>query len=89
MFFLHRDELKGEELIKPLTKKIVAKVNEDKPDVLPKCHLKMIIQRFITGRIHWWLEQESYDDREAGKNYLKNEAMSSKTQKTKQVGKEL
>ena len=86
-FFSHRDNLKGDEIIKPLTKKIVAKLNDARPGELPQCHLKIIIQRYITGRIHWWLEQETYDDKQKGKNYLKSEAMSSKTQKTKEIGK--
>ena len=87
MLFSYRDKLKGGEITKPLTKKIVTKLNDARPGELPQCHLEIIIQRFINARIHWWLEQETYDDKQSGKNYLKNEAMSSKTQKTKEIGK--
>ena len=85
--FPYRDKLKGEEITAPLTKKIVTKLNDARPEELPQCHLKIIIQRFINGRIHWWLQQETNDNKESEKSYLKNEAMSSKTQKTKDIGK--
>ena len=89
IFQLYRDKLKGGEITKPLTKKILQKVNEEKPDQIPQCHLKMIIQRFLNGRIHWWLQQETAENKETEKDYLKNESMSSKTQKSKQIGKEI
>ena len=65
----------------------MTKLNDAKPGQIPQCHLKMIIQRFINARIHWWLEQETYDNQQTEKSYLKSEAMSSKTQKTKEIGK--
>ena len=89
ILFSYRDTLKGGEITKPITRKIVEKVNTAKPGQLPQCHLKMIIQRFINARIHWWLIQETNEAKESEKDYLKSEAMSSKTQKSKELGKQL
>ena len=89
IFKLYRDKLKGDEIAEPITRKIVEKLNTARPEQLPQCHLKMIIRRFINARIHWWLQQETNENKETEKSYLKSEAMSSKTQKSKEVGKEL
>ena len=78
--------MKGDELTEPLTNKIVEKLNDARPDQLPQCHLKIIIRRFINGRIHWWLNQETEENKDSEKDYLKSEAMSSKTQKSKEIG---
>ena len=74
-------------MIQPITNKILEKLETARPGQLPLCHLKMITRRFITGRIHWWLAQETNDNKESEKDYLQSEAMSSKTQKTKEVGR--
>ena len=75
-------------MIQPITMKILDKLETATPHgQLPQCHLKMITRRFITGRIHWWLAQETNENKEREKDYLQSEAMSSKTQKTKEVGR--
>ena len=87
-FFNYRDDLKGGEITEPLTRKILTKLNDARPE-LPQCHLEIIIRRFINGRIHWWLQQETDENKEMEKDYLKSEAMSSKTQKSKEIGKSI
>ena len=87
IFQLYRDKLKGEEITEPITKKILEKVETARSGQLPQCHLKMIIQRFLNGRIHWWTADETEKNKESEKEYLKNEAMSSKTQKSKDIGR--
>ena len=74
-------------MIPPIVRKVLEKLETARPGQLPQCHLKMITRRYVTGRIHWWLAQETADNKESEKDYLQSEAMSSKTQKTKEVGR--
>ena len=85
IFNERRDALKGKsDITKKLVDEIVKEVSKAISEI-PTCHLKQIMQRFITARIHWWLSQESAIEIESHKDIIRNEANSSRCQKQKNV----